>query len=500
MNNQESNSGNAFVSIIKFLPLLLFIVLVIVLKQDLLLAAPIATTAAVLIAMFTTKQKFSAIYDIGVENASKLTLVFFILMFAFGVAECFMASGVGAAIIRIALSFGVSGKTVALVGFLVTCVLSIATGTSWGTFAACAPMFLWLNYIVGGDIILTVCSVAGGTCFGDCIGFISDTTVLSSGMQEVNLLDRFKHQGIWSLSCMILTAIIILLLSMGLSGELGDATNAVDAIPAEAITALETERPSALILLQQVKAGVPMYMVLPLIIVIGLAVTGVQTMLCLGAGMLSALLLGMLAGTMDLTQWLDILLAGFGDAGSWTIVMMLWVAAFGGVMSSMKAFDPVAKLVVKLSKKVRHLMGWCAVICLAGDAALADETAEIATMSPIIRSIVEDNVDGSPEAMYTLRLRLATFADALGVYGSQLIPWHCYVVFYASIANAVYPLYTFTPMDIVSKNVMGLVAVSSMLILTFTGLDKYVPMFKIPEEPVVKLKKYNTAKLVEVTK
>lgn len=129
------------------------------------------------------------------------------------------------------------------------------------------------------------------------------------------------------------------------------------------------------------------------------------------------------------------------------------------------------------------------VLCLAGNVALADETAEIATISPITRNIVEENVEGSPEAMYKLRLRLATFADALGVYGSQLIPWHCFVVFYTAIANAVFPIYTFVPTDIIRMNIMSMVAVSSILILTFTGLDRYVPLFKLPREPEVKLKK-----------
>jgi Na+/H+ antiporter NhaC len=343
---------------------------------------------------------------------------------------------------------------------------------------------------VDGNIILTVCSIAGGSCFGDNIGLISDTTVLSSGLQDVEIMHRVKHQGIWSISCLIITALIILLLGMGLPSVIGDARQAIDSIPPEAYEALSVERPSAILLLEQVKSGVPLYMIIPLFIVVIMAFAGVQTMICLGAGMVSSLIFGMMSGTTDISQWLnDMLLVGFGDAGSWSIVMMMWIAAFGGIMNSMHAFEPLAKLIVKVSKNVRQLMGWCGVLCLAGNVALSDETAEIATMSPIIRNIVEENVEGSPESMYKLRLRLATFADALGVYGSQLIPWHCYVVFYTAISNAVFPIYKFLPFDIIRMNVMGIVAVSSMLILTFTGLDKYIPLFKLPSEPEVTLKK-----------
>ncbi len=490
MNKDEKKSGNALVAAIKFVPLLVLALLVIIFKMDLLIAAPLATTAAILVAMWANKFKFKDIFDNGIKSASSITIVFFILMFAYGVAECFMATGVGASVINIALKLGVSGKTVAVAGFLVTCVLSVATGTSWGTFAACAPIFLWLNYIVNGNIILTVCSIGGGACFGDNIGLISDTTVLSSGLQDIEIIHRVKHQGVWSIGCLVLSAIIIYLLGMGLPDVIGDPRQAIESIPPEAYAALEEKRPSAILLLEQVKTGVPVYMIIPLFIVVGMAFGGIQTMICLGAGMVSALIFGMIAGTTTISQWLEnMLLVGFGDAGSWSIVMMMWIAAFGGIMNSMNAFEPLAKLIVKISSNVRQLMGWCGVLCIAGNVALSDETAEIATISPIIRSIVEENVEGSPEAMYRLRMRLATFADAMGVYGAQLIPWHCYVVFYAAIANAVFPIHTFLPTDIIKMNVMGMVALSSMLILTFTGLDRYIPLFKLPSEPEVCLRK-----------
>ena len=68
---------------------------------------------------------------------------------------------------------------------------------------------------------------------------------------------------------------------------------------------------------------------------------------------------------------------------------------------------------------------------------LPDEMAQIVTIGPIIREMVEENVEGSEEDMYTLRLRNATFSDAMGVFGSQLIPWHVYIAFYMGIATVV---------------------------------------------------------------
>ena len=204
----------------------------------------------------------------------------------------------------------------------------------------------------------------------------------------------------------------------------------------------------------------------------------------------------MFAGTVTAEVWLEeLLLNGFSDAGSWTIVMMLWVSAFGGIMNSMNAFDPLANLVVRISKNVHQLMGWCGVMCLAGNMALADEAAQVATISPIIRNIVEKNVECTDEeAEYTLRLRLATFTSAMGIYGSELVPWHCFPVFFASIANAVYPLYSFTTMDIISRNYMSFIVVGSILLLTFIGWDRFIPYFALPDDDRIKLRRNSEVK------
>ena len=218
---------------------------------------------------------------------------------------------------------------------------------------------------------------------------------------------------------------------------------------------------------------------------------GFNTFICIGSGLVSSYVLGVFAGTAGSVQSLldDIVYVGFEGAGAWVIIMMMWVAAFGGVMQKMDAFAPLAALVVKMSKKVRHLMGWNAVLSLLGNAALSDEMAQIVTIGPVISQIVDENVEGSEEDMYTLHLRNATFSDALGVFGSQLIPWHVYLGFYVGIASGVYPLVEITNMDFLKYNFMAYIAVISIIVLTFTGLDRFVPLFALPSEPEVRLKK-----------
>ena len=459
-------------------------------KLDILIIAPIAVIYASIVAMITEKFKFNDILNSAVDNVKEMQLVFFILMFAYAMADAFMSTGVGASIITLSLNIGISARTVALVAFLVSSVLSVATGTSWGTFAACAPIFLWMTHILSGNIVLSIAAIAGGSCFGDNLGLISDTTVVSSGIHRVEVTHRMRNQGLWSLMCLVLAGTLFLVAGLSLPGDAVSPQKAIEAIPQDVWAKLAEEKPVAVDLLHQVQNGVPVYMVIPLILVIGIALKGFSTLLCLGAGIVSCFILGRFAGTVSgLLAFFDIVYNGFVGAGSWVIIMMMWVAAFGGIMSKMDAFRPLSNLAVNLSRNVRQLMFWNGIISLLGNAALADEMAQIVTVGPIIRDITEENVEGDEKDLYSLKLRNATFSSALGIFGSQLIPWHVYLSFFIGIAGTVYPLYQFSQAQIIKYNFMAHISVITILLFTLFGIDRIFPKFGIASEPKVRLKK-----------
>ena len=149
------------IELIKLLPVFILAALMVG-GYDALIAAPLATVVAALIAIVLDKKSFDEVLESALSNVKSIIVALFILMMAYAMAEVFMSTGVGASIINIALKIGITGRTVAVVGVVVTSLLSIATGTSWGTFAACAPIFLWLNHLVDGNIYLTIGAIAGG--------------------------------------------------------------------------------------------------------------------------------------------------------------------------------------------------------------------------------------------------------------------------------------------------------------------------------------------------
>ena len=394
---------------------------------DILMAAPLSLIYALIIGMAFGHVKFSDLMHSAIDSMKQVVLVFLILQLAYAVASCFMETGVAASIINMALSLGITAKLVAMTSLIVTAILSVATGTSWGTFAACAPIFLWLNHIVGGSTILTISAIAGGSCFGDNIGLISDTTVVSSSLQDVQITDRVRHQGVWSLLCLIAgaAAFYFAAVNMGLPDTIANPSEAITHIPQSVWDALNEKRPAAVTLLNQVRAGVPSYMIIPLILVLVLAGIGVNTLVCLSTGIAGSLVCGYFAGTVtSLSKFLEMVQASFSSAGNWVIVMILWITAFGGVMKRMDAFGGIAALVMKYVHNVRQLMFANGIMCLIGNAALANDFAEIVTMSPIMH------------------------------------------------------------------NYLAWIAVLSMLLLTLTGLDRFIPMFSIPREPEVEFIKH----------
>ena len=89
-------------------------------QYDALIAAPIAAIYAFIVAGITEKIKFQDSLNAAMKSVNNILIALFILMFAYAMASMFMSSGVGASVVNIALSLGVTGKSVAVVGILCT--------------------------------------------------------------------------------------------------------------------------------------------------------------------------------------------------------------------------------------------------------------------------------------------------------------------------------------------------------------------------------------------
>ena len=104
---------NFLKGLLKFSPVFLLAGLMIA-KYDALIAAPIAAIYAFIVAGITEKIKFQDSLNAAMKSVNNILIALFILMFAYAMASMFMSSGVGASVVNIALSLGVTGKSVAV--------------------------------------------------------------------------------------------------------------------------------------------------------------------------------------------------------------------------------------------------------------------------------------------------------------------------------------------------------------------------------------------------
>ena len=99
--------------------------------------------------------------------------------------------------------------------FLVACVLSFSTGTSWGTFGILIPIVLSIFPPVNGftspHLIIGVSACLAGAVCGDHCSPISDTTIMSSAGSQSNHLNHVSTQLPYAITVALISFVTYLL-------------------------------------------------------------------------------------------------------------------------------------------------------------------------------------------------------------------------------------------------------------------------------------------------
>jgi Na+/H+ antiporter NhaC len=100
--------------------------------------------------------------------------------------------------------------------FLIACVISFSTGSSWSTMGILLPIVIDLAATVGADtpvgsmgmVIITIGAVLDGSIFGDHCSPISDTTLLSSTAAGSDHMDHVKTQAPYAVVVMLVALLV----------------------------------------------------------------------------------------------------------------------------------------------------------------------------------------------------------------------------------------------------------------------------------------------------
>ena len=81
-----------------------------------------------------------------------------------------------------------------LVAFLLSAIISFATGSSWGTFAIMLPLVIPTAFAIEAPLLVSIGAVLSGGLFGDHCSPISETTILSATGASCRQYDHFRTQ------------------------------------------------------------------------------------------------------------------------------------------------------------------------------------------------------------------------------------------------------------------------------------------------------------------
>lgn len=272
--------------------------------------------------------------------------------------------------------------------FLASCFISMAIGTSVGTIVALVPIASGIATEAGIDIPFMVAIIVGGAFFGDNLSFISDTTVAATKMLGCSMRDKFRvNLWIAAPAAILVTALYVFL---GLS---------VEAVPSA--------------------APVQWVGLLPYLLVIVLALAGVNVMTVLVIGILVNGIIGWSTGAYDFVGWMASIGGGIGSMGELIIVSLL----AGGMLEIIRFNGGIDWIIRVLTRRIRGKRG--AELSIAALVALANLCTANNTIAIITTGSIAKDITGQfgldPRKTASILDTFSCIIQGIIPYGAQML-------------------------------------------------------------------------------
>lgn len=140
--------------------------------------------------LFSFSQSASSFF----QGMGKIMPILCILVLAWTLSDVLTELETGAAIAALLEAINFPTWMLASMIFLIGAALSLATGSSWGTFALLIPIAVPIADALGAPVAICLGAALSGGLFGDQTSPISDTTVLSSMSSGVSHMAHVETQ------------------------------------------------------------------------------------------------------------------------------------------------------------------------------------------------------------------------------------------------------------------------------------------------------------------
>lgn len=379
------------------------------------LPAPVAALPAVMLALMQGNEGFNKNLETFFKGVGHSNIMAMCLIYLLAGAFASVAKATGGVDATVALGLSLIPGWFLLPGlFLISAFIATAMGTSMGTIGAVAPVALGVAQAAGIDPILMAGTILSGAMFGDNLSIISDTTIAATRSQGCEMKDKFRENV--KIAAPAAIGVILLYLTLGSVGE-APASN----------TAIE------------------LFKVMPYLLILGLALAGVNVFVVLGIGILAAGLVGLFNG-YELGQFSKDIYQGFTGMQEIFLLSML-IGGLGALMERQGGLAWIStRIAALIARFTREHSGEqnekAAELGIAGVVGLtnlctANNTVAIIVASKVARDLAEHH-GVTPR-------RAASMLDIFSCVVQGLIPWGAQALLLGSI-------FALSPLSVVSMS------------------------------------------------
>lgn len=354
------------------------------------LPAPVAVFVGIIAAFILFKGTIMEKFDTFLEGCGHQDIITMCIIYLLAGAFAGVSKAMGGvdATVNMGLTY-IPAHYIAAGLFIIASFISTATGTSVGAIVSITPIAVGLAEKSGVPLPLILAAVMGGAMFGDNLSVISDTTIAATKTQGVEMRDKFRVNLYIAAPAAIIT--IILLLVFGKP----------DHVPHIEVLAYNFLK------------------VLPYLVVLILAITGINVFVVLTSGIFLSGIIGLAHGDFTLLSLTNEIYNGFLGMNE---IFLLSLLTGGLATMSTKAggiqwlIEQIQKIIVgKKSAKIG-----VGLLVAVTDMAVANNTVAIIINGSIAKKICQKyNVD-LRESAAILDIFSCIF-QGLIPYGAQML-------------------------------------------------------------------------------
>lgn len=286
-------------------------------------------------------------------------ILYMIWIFILAGAFASLAGGIGAVEATVRLTLAWLPSQMVLPGiFIAACLISMSIGTSVGTVVALTPLAVELAHAADASVAIYVASVLGGAFFGDNLSFISDTTVAATRSQGCTMDEKFKANFLIVLPAALITLGIYVVMGLE-SSPVADVRGGF--------------------------AWDDIVLVAPYMLVILMALTGVNVMLVLTCGLALGLIVAAYNG-IGIVECIGLMGSGV-DSMSDLIVVTLLAAGILGIIKAMGGIDYLLSALGRRLPGFRGAKASITILTAAVNLCTANNTIAIITTGSLARTI-----------------------------------------------------------------------------------------------------------------